>query len=230
LLKWEHVPKEKVVLIYHGYELEHVPSPDEAKIDELCRKYGILRGGTHKVIGMIARPFEWKGLDHSIPAFADVLAVHPEARLFIFNWKGTPHTQRYEALLATLPPGTWRTVHFEPDVVDLFHAFDVFVHVPEDQHAEAFGLVYAESLMAGVPCVFTRSGLMHDLDPARVKGVKVVPFKDRRAIAERTLEWLNEAPSTVQRAEFARQNVDVLRTMISIGQKMTALYRLYDSM
>lgn len=230
LLKWEKVPKEKVVLIYHGYDLDKISRPAEAKLEDLCRKHGIRRDGTGKVIGMIARPFEWKGLDHSIPAFGDVLAVHPDAQLFIFNWKGTPHTERYETLLAKLPAGSWKTVYFEPDVVDLFHVFDVFVHVPEDQHAEAFGLVYAESLIAGVPCVFTRSGLMHDLDPARVKGVKVVPFKDRQAIANRTLEWLKESPSKAERADFARQNVDVLRTMISIERKMDALYHLYDSM
>ncbi len=230
LLEWEKVPKEKVVLIYHGYELASVPVPDPVKVDELCRKYDMGKVSGTRTIGMIARPFEWKGLDHSIPAFEDVYAVHPDVRLFIFNWKGTPHTQRYEELLAKLPAGSWRTVHFEPDVVDLFHTFDVFVHVPEDQHAEAFGLVYAESLMAGVPCVFTRSGFMHDLDPAAVHGVKVVPFKDRKAIAERTLEWLAHPPSKAERSAFAQHNVDVLRGMISIELKMDALYSLYATM
>ena len=84
--------------------------------------------------------------------------------------------------------------------------------------------------MAGVPCVFTRSGFMHDLDPASVDGVKVVPFKDSGMIAQRTLEWLAAPPSKADREAFAKHNVDVLRGMISIDLKMEALYRLYDSM
>lgn len=230
LVDWEKVPKEKVTLIYHGYELDRVPKPEPAHLAELARKHGIRTDGRNTVIGMIARPFEWKGLDHSIPAFAEVLASYPDAKLIIFNWKGTPHSDRYEAMLRKLPAGSWHTVNFEPEVVQLFHVFDVFVHVPEDQHAEAFGLVYAESLMAGVPCVFTRSGFMHDLDPSSVKGVKVVPFKDSEQIAQRTMEWLATPPSKADREAFAAHNVEVLRRMISIELKMEALYRLYDSM
>ena len=211
-------------------ELDRVPKPDPAHLAELARKHGIRTDGRNTVIGMIARPFEWKGLDHSIPAFAKVLASYPDAKLIIFNWKGTPHSDRYEAMLQKLPAGSWHTVNFEPEVVQLFHVFDVFVHVPEDQHAEAFGLVYAESLMAGVPCVFTRSGFMHDLDPTSVKGVKVVPFKNSDKIAERTMEWLAAPPSKADRESFAAHNVEVLRGMISIELKMEALYRLYDSM
>jgi len=230
LVDWEKVPKEKVVLIYHGYDMSKVPVPDPVKIAALSAKHGIRTDGRAPIIGMIARPFEWKGLDHSIPAFRMVLEKHPQAKLYIFNWKETPHTARYEDMLATLPEGSWRTVHFEPEVVALFPAFDVFVHVPEDQHAEAFGLVYAESVMAGVPCVFTRSGIMHDLDVTRLEGVRMVPFKDASAIAEAVEQWLQAAPDAARRAGFAKHNTDYLAGVIDIRLKMKVINDLYDSM
>jgi glycosyltransferase involved in cell wall biosynthesis len=106
----------------------------------------------------------------------------------------------------------------------------VFVHVPEDQHAEAFGLVYIESLMAGVPCVFTRSGIMHDLDTASLSGVRTVPFKDRQAIAREVTAWLAQAPDQAQRAAFASHNTAYLSKVVDIRLKMKAINALYDSM
>jgi glycosyltransferase involved in cell wall biosynthesis len=200
------------------------------KIAALSEKHGIRTDGRSPIVGMIARPFEWKGLDHSIPAFRMVLEQFPKAKLYIFNWKMTPHTERYERMLATLPEGSWRTVYFEPEVVALFPAFDVLVHVPEDPHAEAFGLVYAEALMTGVPAVFTRSGIMHDLDLTRCAGISMVPFKDTAAIARSVISWLRAAPDPTQRADLARHNSAYLREVIDIRLKMKALNDLYDSM
>lgn len=230
LLDWEQVPKEKVVLIYHGYDMAQVPGHDPAEVRTLAARHGIGTDGRAPVIGMIARPFEWKGLDHAIPAFRDVLTAHPNAKLVIFNWKGTPHTHRYEQLLGSLPSGSWHTVHFEPQVVKLFHAFDVFVHVPEDQHAEAFGLVYIESMLSGVPCVFSRSGIMHDLEVEKLKGVRMVPFKDKASITAAVNAWLQESPDASARAVFGAHNTGVLREVLDIRLKMKDLNRLYDSM
>ncbi len=230
LVGWEKVPKEKVVLIYHGYDLSTVAPAQPGKVKELSEKHGIRTDGRAPIIGMIARPFEWKGLDHSIPAFGKLLRTHPNAKLYIFNWKETPHTARYERMLAELPEGSWRTVYFEPEVVALFPAFDVFVHVPEDQHAEAFGLVYVESMISGVPCVFTRSGIMHDLDVSKLDGVRMVPFKDSDAITEAVNAWLAQAPDTSAREGYARHNTDFLRGVIDIRLKMDAMYALYDGM
>ncbi len=230
LVNWEKVPKEKVVLIYHGYDMSAPHRPDAEKMARLKAKYGLDTNTRSPIIGIISRPFEWKGLDHSIPAFAELLREHPNAHALFFNWKSSPHMERYEAMLAALPAGSWQTIDFDPEVIEFFHVFDVFIHVPEDQHAEAFGLVYAESTMAGSPCVFTRSGIMHDLDANALHGVKTVPFKDKEAILARTREWLNDPPSIKQRANFAERNAAYLHGVIDITLKMEALYTLYGSM
>jgi hypothetical protein len=68
---------------------------------------------------------------------------------------------------------------------------------------------------------------MHDLDPERMGGVKIVPFKDEQAIAEATAAWLEAAPTIEERRAFAEKNVAYLRTIIDIRERMTTLNKLY---
>ena len=230
LTDWEHVPKEKVELIYHGYDLAAPMVPDTARIAELKRKHGIGEPGSGPVIGIISRPFRLKGLDQAIPAIGELLKRWPDARAYLFNWKPTPQSDHFDALLDALPKEAVHRIHFEPEVVHLFHAFDVFIHVPEDVHAEAFGLVYTEALIAGTPNVFTRSGIMHDLDPGKLAGVRVVPFKDAAAIAEAAAYWLERRPSPEERGRFAEVNRGYLRSVIDIRMKMSRLNALFASL
>lgn len=227
LVKWEGVRQRKVVMIHHGYDMSRPHAPHPEKLARLKAKHGLDREGP--VIGVVSRPFALKGLDHSIPAIARIVEQFPDACAWFFNWKPTPQSDHFDRLLAALPEGSWRTVHFEPEVAELFHAFDVFIHVSEDKNAEAFGLVYIEAAMAGTPSVFTRSGIMHDLDPTRMAGVRIVPFKDPSAIADAACAWLRDRPSAAQRAEFARQNTDYMRGIIDISIRMRKLFALYES-
>lgn len=227
LTDWEGVPPRKVVMIHHGYELDAVHAPDPERLQQLRHKHGMDAPGVGPVIGIISRPFRLKGLDQSIRALGRLLDRWPHLRAWFFNWKPTPQSDHFDALMHELPESAYRTVHFEPDIVPLYHAFDVFIHVPEDKHAEAYGMVYIEAAMSGVPCVFTRSGVMHDLDPARMAGITVVPFKDTEAIARATAAWLERAPSAAERAGFAATNIAYLRGLIDIRQRMQAIYRLY---
>jgi glycosyltransferase involved in cell wall biosynthesis len=227
LIDWEGVTREKVVLIYHGYELDRAPALDPDRLARLRTKHGMDETGVGPIIGIISRPFGLKGLDQSIPAIGRLLTRWPSLRAWFFNWKPTPQSDHFEALLNELPSSSYRKVEFEPEVVELYHAFDAFIHVSEDKHAEAFGMVYIEAAVAGCPCVFTRSGIMHDLDPERMGGVKIVPFKDEQAIAEATAAWLEAAPTLEQRRAFAEQNVAYLRTIIDIRERMITLNKLY---
>jgi glycosyltransferase involved in cell wall biosynthesis len=230
LTQWEHVPARKVVLIYHGYDLSVPVVPDNLRIAELKQKYGIGQGANGPVIGIISRPFALKGLDQTITALSGLLKRWPDANVYLFNWKPTPQSDHFDALLNELATKSVHRVYFEPDVVHLFHVFDVFIHVPEDKHAEAFGLVYTEAAMAGTPSVFTRSGIMHDVDPAQMAGLRIVPFKDADAIEKATAFWLENRPSAEERAAFARTNTEYLRGIIDIRTKMKALNALFDQL
>jgi glycosyltransferase involved in cell wall biosynthesis len=66
------------------------------------------------------------------------------------------------------------TIKFEKDLYSLYQLFDVFVHVPIDEHSEAFGQTYVEALAAGVPCVFTLSGIASEFVRDRENAIVVV--------------------------------------------------------
>lgn len=228
LVGMEKVPPGKVALIHHGFDLDEARAPDPIRTEHLRRKYGFTPGGPAPVIGVISRPFEWKGLDHVIPAFENLLRDFPRAKLMLFHWTGGAHSKRYEAMLNRLPRRSWSTVRWETFVDDLFPIFDVFVHVPEDQLSEAFGFVYVETLTTGTPSVLTASGILHELDPARLKGITVVPFKDPAAIEAAMRHWIARDISPEQRMEMARVNTAYLNTVIGARRKMERLYEFYD--
>jgi glycosyltransferase involved in cell wall biosynthesis len=227
LVTMEKVPPGKVALIHHGFDLRTAREPDPIRTAHLRRKYGFVEGGPWPVIGVISRPFEWKGLDHVIPAFANLLGDFPNARLMLFHWTGGAHSERYERMLEPLPRRSWRTVRWESFVDDLFPMFDVFVHVPEDRLSEAFGFVYVETLTTGTPSVLTNSGILYELDPSRLEGITVVPFKDPAAIEAAMRKWLGEGVSPQRRLAMARVNTAYLNTVISSERKMERLYEFY---
>ena len=100
--------------------------------------------------------------------------------LLLLNASGD-YAAEIHAQLAGLPENSYRAITFEQDVAAAMHAMNVFVHVPVDEHSEAFGQIYVEALAAGVPSVFTLSGIAPDFIE-NGKNALVVPFKDSDAI------------------------------------------------
>ena len=62
-------------------------------------------------------------------------------------------------LLSQLPTKSYLEIPFEEDIFSLYHLFDIFIHVPINKEIEAFGQTYVEALAAGVPSIFTLSGV-----------------------------------------------------------------------
>ncbi len=65
-------------------------------------------------------------------------------------------------MLKELPENSYTTINYEEDSAALYQLFDYFIHVPVDNESEAFGQVYVESLAAGIPSIFTLSGIAND--------------------------------------------------------------------
>tara|TARA_R110000850_G_scaffold20864_6_gene61821 strand:+ start:1932 stop:3047 length:1116 start_codon:yes stop_codon:yes gene_type:complete len=178
LLNLENVSPQKVSLIHHGFDIDYFDDVSPERIAALKEKYHTK--GHYPVVGVISRFTELKGIQYIIPAFERILKSHPTALLLLFNAKGDYETQ-IKSQLKCLPKSNYRMVSFENDLSAVYKLFDVFVQVSTDRNIEAFGQTYVEALAAGVPSVFTLSGIANEFI-VDGENALVVPFKDAEAI------------------------------------------------
>lgn len=178
MLNKEHVNATKVQIIYHGFELNKFIDRDETNISFLKSKYN--SSGRFPVVGVISRFTEWKGVQYIIPAFQKIKNHFPNALLILANAQGDMKAEIYDQLNA-IDNDSFVTIKFEKELYSLYKLFNVFVHVPIDEHSEAFGQTYVESLAAGIPSVFTMSGIAKEFIEDK-KNALVVDFKSTEAI------------------------------------------------
>lgn len=155
----EGVPEFKIRLIHHGFKLEDFKNIPTQEIEELKQKYSSVN--SYPVIGVISRYTEWKGIQYIIPAFKKILINYPHAKLILANAKGD-YENDIKKMLSNIPNENYTEIEFENNLFALYKLFDVFVHVPIDNHSEAFGQIYIESIAASVPSVVTISGIAND--------------------------------------------------------------------
>lgn len=223
LSEWERVPKEKLVFIPHGFPLsaygeDYGKQPDLFKCD-----HGIPAG--RRIVGVVSRFEDWKGVQYIIAAFKAALRDHNNIHLLLMNAVGS-YAHVIQELLQGIPSGHYSLIPFAPDIASAYAAMDVFVHVPIDAYVEAFGQVYVEALAAGVPMICTLSGIA----PAIIKdndNALVVPFCDSQAIADRLLRLLEHPRLGDTLASNGRRTV--LASGFSLEEMCKRLDELYLS-
>lgn len=215
----EKVDPSKITLIHHGFKLEDFSDVSEERANVVRRKY--LSEQT-LVVGVISRYIHWKGIQYIIPAFKKLLAEHPQAKLLLANASG-PYEKEIKKLLAELPAESYIEIPFEEDIFALYRLIDIFVHVPIDIQSEAFGQVYVEALAAGVPSVFTLSGIANDFIEDRSNAL-VVPFRDSEAIYLAISELTENGELRETIARSGRKDVMSLFTLDKMIHSLEALY------
>lgn len=186
LLKKEFVDEKKIHLIHHGFLFSE---PITAQKKEALRlSYNLLN--QFPVVGVISRYIELKGVQHIIVAFRQVLETYPDALLLLTNVGGN-YTNEIQELLKTIPEKNYRQLPFASDIAALYQLFDLFIHVPIGPDLEAFGQTYVEALAAGIPSVFTLSGIAHEFIIDRENAL-VVPYKDSKAIYQAIITLLSD--------------------------------------
>ena len=186
LVQQENVIPAKVTLIPHGFKLDEFYQVEPHRSQALRERYN--PKSLRPVIGAIARYTHWKGLQYTIRAFKKLLPEYPNALLILANANGDYKVAIQELLLG-IPKSNYQEIVFEPDVMALYQLFDVFVHVPIDDHSEAFGQTYIEALAAGIPAVFTLSGVANEFIRHK-ENAYVVPYQDADAIYAGMLELI----------------------------------------
>ncbi len=222
LLDWEKVPAEKVILIPHGFRLDLFASAEAARVQAFRDRYAL--GERRPVIGVISRFIELKGVQYILPAFRRILEKYQGALLLLLNPVGD-YKLELNKELCKLPASAYRSILFEPEITAVYPAMDMFVHVPVDDHSEAFGQIYVEALAAGTPSVFTLSGIAPDF-VRDGENALVVPFRDSDAIYA-ALVRLWEQPEL--RKRLAENGPDSVREKFDLPVMITALDNLYKN-
>ena len=221
LHKEENVPLESIRMIHHGFDLESFDNIPRAAIEELEAKYN----PQHKkpVIGVVARYSHWKGIQYAIEAFKKLLADYPNARLLLANAKKGDYKDEIAALLAELPADSYHEIVFEHNLFALYRLFDVYVHLPIDAELEAFGQTYVEALAAGIPSVFTNSGVAREFI-RHGENALVVDFQNSAQTYEAILKLLRDDELRKKLSDNGKLDVKKMFSLKIMIDKMEKLY------
>lgn len=212
----------KVHLIHHGINLNYFMDVPARQVAVLREKYKILSENHWPVIGVISRYVDWKGIQYIIPAFVQLRTHYPKAHLVLANATGE-YRSSIKTLLQQLPASTYTEIEFEDDLAALYQLFDVFVHVPVNAMVEAFGQTYVEALAAGVPSVFTLSGIARDFIRNGENAI-VVSFANVDEITEAASLLLEDPELRTRLITAGRASV---KEQFSLDQMIVRLNRLY---
>lgn len=220
LINKEKVQPEKVHLIHHGFMLEYFSNQDQ-NVDALRQKYLPTEYQAFPVIGVVARYLELKGIQYIIQSFQAIRKTYPDAFLLLANAQG-PYEPEIKKYLAQLPVSSYVEIPFEENIASLYQLMDVYVHVPIDAEIEAFGQTYIEALAAGIPSVFTLSGVAHEFIKHEHNAL-VVPYQDSLSI-EFAIKRIVDYPDWSQKL-VANGREDVQK--FSLEQMISKLSGLY---
>jgi glycosyltransferase involved in cell wall biosynthesis len=203
LIKEEGVQSDKILTVHHGFDFDFFTEPGDRRINELKAKYNIT--DNYPVIGMVSRYTHWKGIQYVIPAFQSLLKEYPNALLVLANASGDYESEIHN-LLSSIPLSSYREIKFEKDSPALFNLFNIFIHVPVDNHSEAFGQVYVEALASECPCIFTISGIASEF-VIHEKNALIVPYADSSAIYMAMIKLLTNKELAERLAVEGAKNV-----------------------
>ncbi|MCK4664235.1 MAG: glycosyltransferase [Bacteroidales bacterium] len=220
LQKYENVNPSKIHLLHHGFKLDEFQNVNKKRIEKLQIKYKT--DNKHPVIGVIARYIELKGHKYIVPAFKKILKEYPNA-FFIFANTNGPDKEEISSLIRNnLPEDTYVEIKFEKDLFALYKLFNIYVHTPIDPETEAFGQTYVEALAAGIPSVFTLSGVAPEFIKDR-KNALVIDYKNSNELYNKISELIND-PSLKDKLKnnsFSTLNNFTLKLFI---EKLEKLY------
>ena len=220
LIEQEAVDAAKIVLVHHGFDLDFFSKVDESRKNLLRQKYN--PNQRYPVVGVVSRYTMWKGVQHIIPAFLQLLKDYPNALLVLANTNGNDAVY-IKSLLKEIPSKNLLEIDFEYDNAALYYVFDLFVHVPINSHAEAFGQTYVEALACGIPSVFTLSGIALDFVHHN-KNAFVVAYENPQEIYQAMKSIIDSEPLRKTLSENGQKDVETLFSLHGMIRSLESIY------
>lgn len=208
----EGVHAAKIAVVYHGFDLGAFEAVTIERIETLRTKYVAVN--KNPIIGVVSRYIKVKGIEFTIDAFKAILTQKPDALLVLAGTFGKA-AKEVRQRLAKLPKDSYIEIDFEPDLFALFRLFDVFVHVPIRPSAEAFGQVYIEAMLSGIPSVITPTGIAQEY-ARHQENAWVVDFQNSEQIEEGIIRLLTDnalREKIIDNAQKTAQQYSVERMM-----------------
>jgi hypothetical protein len=115
-------------------------------------------------------------------------------------------------ILGSLDPNLYTLEVENSDIPNYFRSLDVFIHVPVGKDYEAFGIVYLEALAAKVRCIFTRSGILSELEDPSIFA-DIVDYRSSDEIytmLKEILQGLSKPKSPVPNVWLEQFSIDVM--------------------
>jgi glycosyltransferase involved in cell wall biosynthesis len=222
LIEKDKAEAAKIHLVHHGFDLDYFADVPAANVQELKNKYGI-PDNAFPVIGVIARYVSWKGIHHIIPAFIEIRRTWPNAHLVLANADGDFQAE-IRKLLTALKPESFTEIKFENNLAPLYKMLQVYVHIPTDRLSEAFGQTYVEALAAGIPSVFTLSGIANEFIKHRENAL-LVSYENSAEVYKAIVEILeNEA----LRKTLIQNGLKSVQEKFSLKLMINNLSQIYD--
>lgn len=220
LVNKEKVSFKKVIKIPHGFDVTSFTHVNKEEVSALQAKYNPIKKGP--VIGVISRFITLKGVQYIIPAFKQLLNQYPNALLLLFNAKGS-YEKELDKLFENIPSDSYTKIRFENNVTSLYKIFDLFIHVPVTNSAEAFGQTYVECMLSEIPLIATRSGVGNEIMVNRYNCLEV-PYENSEEIYNAIVEVLQNPKLLSSLTKNAKQTVV---EKFAIEKMISALEKLY---
>lgn len=183
LLTFYNIPPERVTNVGGGVNFDHLPTLQPPEHER------------EPVILFVGREYRRKGGDLLVDAFRQVRAQMPNARLQIVGTTEAPHEPGVEVL---------GTINNRQQIADLYARAQVFC-LPT--RFEPYGLVLAEAMAYGLPCVGTNICAVPEIVLHEQTGL-VVPRDDSQALAAALLRVLRHPNDASQMGRAGRRRVE----------------------
>jgi glycosyltransferase involved in cell wall biosynthesis len=208
LISDEAAKPEKVKLIHNGVDLNDFRSEHpnfKAQTRQNFEKAHLFH------IGVVSRLTEWKGVEYTATAFVRLQKEFPNSRLHIVGAFADAYSD-VRHILSAVPENAYTLEKINSNIPLFLHELDVFVHVPVGTDDEAFGIVYIEALSSGIPCIFTQSGVINELD-APDSYAYIVAFRNSEEIylnLKRLIQGDNDSKIAVLDSWLNQFSLDVM--------------------